>query len=60
MGRDRIRLASYRPAKSDNYLDRLLAQDFDVAADAFGYDALEALRERYLNAPVKSKSHAGK
>ena len=33
----------------------MLAQDFDVAADAFGYDALEALRERYLNAPAKNE-----
>ena len=32
----------------------MLAQDFDEAADTFGYDALEALRERYGNNPLKS------
>jgi hypothetical protein len=32
----------------------MLAQEFDAAADTFGYDALEALRERYVNTPAKS------
>jgi hypothetical protein len=36
----------------------LLAQDFDVAAGSFGYDALEALRERYAGDPAKSAAVA--
>jgi hypothetical protein len=32
----------------------MLAQEFDAAADTFGYDALEALRNRYVNTPAKS------
>ena len=33
----------------------MLAQEFDAAgAYTFGYDALEALRERYVNTPAKS------
>ena len=31
----------------------VLAQDFDEAADSFGYDALLALRERHANDPSK-------
>ena len=50
-------LARYTRACDEEFEPKcfaLLAQDFDEAADTFSYDALEALRERYVNSPLKS------
>ena len=52
------RYASACDEEADAKNFSLLAQGFDEAADTFAYDALEALRQRYANNPLKSAAIA--
>jgi hypothetical protein len=46
-----------RACDEENDLKKLaiLAQDFDEASDSFGYDALQALSDRYMENSVKKQ-----